>query len=214
MIKIFVVEDHKLIVDGLALQFEYEADFELVGFALNGESALEQIPQLDIDLIILDVHLPDITGVEVCKAIIKSNPDAKIMALSMLQDLAMVKRMLQAGAKGYVVKNAGKDEVSLAIRTIYEDNKFISKEINEALMNDLYGQKSNHQDSTHPKLSRREKEVMSLILSEMTSQEIAKHLFISLNTVESHRKNMLSKLGVRNTVGLVKTVLNYGLLND
>lgn len=214
MIHVFIVDDHKMVIDGMQLLLKDEQDIVVVGTALNGEDGIKQIPKTKADVILLDINMPGINGIETCKELLKINPDLKIIAISMHKESSLIKLMLSNGAKGYVLKNAGQDEVIDAIKTVYEGKMYLDDTVNEIVLNSVANNGSEKSVNPFPKLSRREKDVLNLILEEYTTQEIADKLFISFGTVETHRRNMLIKTGARNTAGLVRIALEYELVKS
>ncbi|MDD3459225.1 MAG: response regulator transcription factor [Weeksellaceae bacterium] len=212
-IKVFIVDDHKMVIEGLQMLLQKQEGIAIVGYALSGEEALKNIPDLNPDVVLMDVNMPDMNGFEACKNIIEICPDIKVIAISMHKELSLIKLMLGNGAKGYVLKNAGQDEVLDAIKTVYSGKTYLDDEVNEIIINSMTKHSKQKTTSPFPKLSRREKDVLKLIINEYTTQEIADKLFISFGTVETHRRNMLIKTGARNTVGLVKFALEYNLLD-
>jgi len=200
MIQVFIIDDHKMVIEGMQLLLQHENDIKVIGTALSGEEGLEAVANTDVDVILLDINMPGINGIDTCKELLKIKPQLKIIAISMHKESSLIKLMLSSGAKGYVLKNAGQDEVIEAIKTVHD-----------IVVNSVASNSNNKLNSPFPSLSRREKEVLKLILDEHTTQEIAEKLFISFGTVETHRRNMLIKTGVRNTAGLVRTALEYEL---
>lgn len=211
-INILIADDHQIVIDGIQLMLSTEPDLECIAHANNGLEVLEKLKHLKIDLIILDINMPELNGVEACKKIKADFPEVKILALSMLKEASLIKLMLKNGANGYLLKNAGKDEVLEAIRSIHSGKKHYSPEVSEIIMASLSGETRKKESSPFPQLSRREKQVLKLIVEEFTTSEIAEKLFISFGTVETHRRNLLLKLGARNTAGLVRTALEYELI--
>ena len=211
-IKILIADDHQIVIDGIQLMLSTEPDLECIAQANDGLEVLEKLKQVNIDLVILDINMPNLNGVETCKKIKSEFPDIKVLALSMLKEASLIKLMLKNGANGYLLKNAGKDEVLEAIRNIHSGQKHFSQEVSEIIMTSLSGGSKKKSASPFPQLSRREKQVLTLIVEEYTTSEIAEKLFISFGTVETHRRNLLLKLGARNTAGLVRTALEYELL--
>ena len=210
--RIMIVDDHQVVIDGIKLMIEDEKNLECVAEAGTGKQAFELITQHEIDLVLLDINLPDISGIEICKRLTKEHPGIKILALTMYDKGSFIQQMFKSGASGYILKNAGKGELLTAIRTINSGETYVSQQVSQALMNSLLKKDKSRNDFI-PELTRREKEVLKLIAEEYTTQEISKSLFISLNTVETHRKNLLSKFGVRNSVGLVRVAIEKGLLD-
>lgn len=211
MIHVFIVDDHKMVIDGMQLLLKDEKDITVVGTALNGEESITEIPKQKVDVVLLDINMPGINGIETCKQLLKDNPDLKIVAISMHKESSLIKLMLNNGAKGYVLKNAGQDEVIDAIKTVHQGKMYLDDTVNEIVLNSVLKNGTEKITSPFPTLSRREKDVLKLILEECTTQEIADKLFISFGTVETHRRNMLIKTGARNTAGLVRTALEYNL---
>lgn len=212
MINILLADDHKLVIDGIRLMLENEVDLQCIAEANNGQEVLIILEKEAVDVILLDINMPILNGLEAMKKIRQQFPAVKVLALSMLQEVALIKKMIKNGADGYLLKNAGKEEVIHAIREVQQGRKYYSSEVSAIIMDSLSERKKQIAKSPFPKLSRREKQVMQLIIDEYTTQEIADKLFISIGTVETHRRNMLIKLGARNSIGLVRICLEYGLL--
>lgn len=212
-IRILVADDHQLVIDGIKLMLSSEPDLVFVAEANNGKEVLKMLKKHPVDVVILDINMPEMNGVEACKIITEKFPDTRVLALSMLKEASLIKLMLKNGAQGYLLKNAGKAEVIDAIRRIFKGEKYYSEEIFDIIMNSLSGEQAKKEENPFPQISRREKQVLQLIVEEYTTSEIAEKLFISFGTVETHRRNLLIKLGARNTAGLVRTALEYELLN-
>ena len=212
MINVYIIDDHQMVIEGFKLLLQNETDIKVVGFELDAKKALKKLPKINPDVILLDINMPGCNGIDACKEIVKLGIKAKVIAITMHKEGSLIRQMLNNGAKGYVLKNAGKTELINAIKDVNAGKTFLdetSKEIVFSMMtNDKKIQESS---SLFPKLSRREKEVLRLILDEHTTQEIADKLFISFGTVETHRRNMLIKTGTRNTAGLVKLAVEYSL---
>ncbi|MCV6628394.1 MAG: response regulator transcription factor [Flavobacteriaceae bacterium] len=211
MISVYIVDDHKLVIDGLSLLLQDEKDIEVIGYSLNAEEALEKISPAKVDVVLLDINLPRMNGIDCCKKLLKKHPELKIIAISMHKENSLIKLMLQNGAKGYVLKNAGKEEVVAAIEAVYQNQTYLGKAVNEIVLQNVFQKKKEEKSHPFPAISRREKDVLNCILDEFTTQEIADKLCISFGTVETHRRNMLIKTGARNTAGLVKIALEYEL---
>lgn len=211
MIHVFIVDDHKMVIDGMKLLLKDEPSITVVGTALNGEDGLAKIPQQHVDVVLLDINMPGMNGIDTCKKLLSELPEIKVVAISMHKESSLIKLMLNNGAKGYVLKNAGQDEVIDAIKTVHEGKMYLDDTVNEIVLNSVLKNGNEKVKSPFPTLSRREKDVLRLILDECTTQEIADKLFISFGTVETHRRNMLIKTGARNTAGLVRTAIEYDL---
>ena len=213
MIRILIVDDHKMFVQGLEEILSREEDIEIVHRCFEGKEVFNMALLDKIDIILLDINLPDISGIEVCQRILKMKENVKILVLSMHDEESYITEVLKSGALGYVLKNTGRKELITAIRTVSTGRTYFSEAITTTIMNSLMNsnKKAKPIEKQKPKITRREKEVLDLILEENTNQEIAGKLFISLKTVEAHRSNLLSKLNARNTAGLVKKALELEL---
>lgn len=216
MINILIADDHTMFVDGIESILKAEADLFVSGRCFDGPSVIEFLKNNPVDLVLLDVNLPHMSGIEVCKELKANFPEVKVLAISMFNEESFVSEILNHGAKGYILKNTGRDELLKAIRTVGAGESFFSNDVTETIMKSLMNQRkaSSKSNTFFPKLSRREKEVLKLIAQEFTTQEIADNLFISLKTVESHRSSLLSKLNARNSVGLVRIALENNLLEN
>ena len=183
----------------------------VIGEATNGTEAISYIEGREVDIILLDLNMPEMNGIDACKAIKKIKPDCKIIILSMISESKMVQKLMNYGASGYLLKNSGQDELIYAITQVHAGHNHFDQEILDMM---LYPEKHKpvKDENLHPSLSRREKEILQLIIEECTTAEIAEKLFISFGTVESHRRNMISKLGVRNTARLVSAAYRYGIV--
>lgn len=214
MIKILIADDHTMFVDGIASILKLESDMEVVATASTGVEIFQIIDNQDIDLILLDVNLPDTTGIEVSKRLNQERPDLKILVISMFNQESYVTEILKYGALGYILKNTDKTELLKAIRMVYSGKSYFSKKVTDTIVQSLMKNQESQPSSKGfiPKISRREQEVLALIAEEYTTQEIADKLFINNKTVESHRRSLLVKFGARNSVGLIRTALEKGLL--
>lgn len=216
MIRILIADDHKMFVDGIESILNTEEDISVVDRCFDGKSVFNILKEKEIDVILLDVNLPEMNGIEVCQKMNKEKSKVKVLALSMFNEESYVTEILKHGASGYILKNTGRVELLNAIRSIYEGKTYFSKDVTQTIMKGLV--KTNKPKSKNsnflPKISRREKEVLHLIVKEFTTQEIANELYISLKTVESHRSSLLSKLNARNTAGLVRIALENKLLEE
>jgi len=210
-VKILLADDHKLVLEGLKLMIESFDNFEVVGEVYNGQDAIDYLNNNKVDVILLDLNMPILNGIDATKKIKDKNPEQKIIILSMLSDIKLIKKLIKIGADGYLLKNSGQQEIINAINDVMADRTHYDQRIMEMILKSGNDQKT--KTNYLPSLSRREKEILGLIIKEHTTNEIAEKLFISSGTVESHRRNMISKLGVRNTAGLVSMAYEYGLLD-
>lgn len=199
-------------LDGLRLMLEDAPDMICVGTASDGRKALGLLAALEADVLLLDINHTGMKGVTTCRAVHTRHPGVRILVLSMLQEARVIRLMLRNGASGYLLKSAGREEVLEAIRRIRNGQNYYSREVSEAVMDSLCQAPPRGQTSFLPELTCREKEVLRLIVDEHTTAEIAERLGIKFGTVETHRRNLLIKLGARNTAGLVRNCLEYGLL--
>ena len=213
MVKIMIADDHAMFAEGVESLLSSEPDFTLCGKANNAAEVLRQVEASAPDVLLLDINLPDQSGLEVCRQIRQKWPDVKIMALTMFNDESYISAMLNMGAQGYLLKNTGKVELSNAIRTLAAGKTYFCQEATDTVMRSLMRERTASTVKEAPKISRREKEVLRLIVDERTTQEIAADLFISEKTVESHRAALLAKMSARNTAGLVKAALFWKLID-
>jgi len=203
MITIMIADDHQLFIDGIRSALESIQDFEVVGEALNGYQVLEQLEAgLLPDLILMDINMPKLDGLDSTRQVSKKYPDIKIIALSQYDEKRFVKRMVKNGASGYLLKDAGKDQIEKAIRKVIEGERYFCERLSIRMVEQEI--KEENTSNLFPKLSVRELEVLHLICKDFSSQEISEKLFISFHTVESHRANLMQKAGVKKTAGLVR----------
>ncbi len=210
MIKVAICDDHNMVLRGIETMLEDTESITITATYSLGKQLLEDIEGNVPNVLLLDINLPDSNGLDICKELTKKYPDLSIIALSNYSETGFIKNMLRNGANGYLLKNTDKQDLILAITTVNKGETYLPRNIQDILLNDSIGNPS--QVSFIPKLTRREKEVLNLISNEHTNQEIAELLFISTKTVESHRNNLIQKLGVRNTAGLIRVALEKGLL--
>lgn len=210
-VKILIVDDHTMFLDGITEILRNTELYDVVGTASNGTDALEIISQASVNLVITDLRMKNMDGNELSKILNLKYPDIKILVVSMHNDYSLISQLLKNGVSGYILKNTGKEELLEAIHDVTHGKTYFSEEVKSNFINSkVVGLKSNEENIP---LTKREKEVLQLIALEHTTNEMAEKLFISLNTVETHRKNILRKLKVRNSVGIVKKAIELGLLN-
>lgn len=207
----YIADDHQVLLDGLYTLLAAADDLEVVGTGQNGQEVLQFLRDHPVDVVLLDINMPVLNGIETCKILHKDYPQVRVLALSMYEKASFIQQMLKNGASGYILKNTGQDELVEAIRTVHRGEQYLSKVVSDTLMQSMLGRPATSRQYI-PEMTRREKEILLLIAKEFTTQEISEQLHISLNTVETHRKNLLSKFGVRNSVGLIKIALERGLL--
>ena len=202
-IKVFVVDDHYMVIEGIRSLLESEKDIEWMGHATNGASCLTFLKQQLPDIILMDVNLPDINGIELCKKVKQLYPSVFILGLSTFNQQPVISNMLENGASGYVLKNATREELLEAAKTIITGNQYLSFEVAVSL-------RKTHQGA--PIITRREKEILLLVAEGLTNAEIAAKLFISIPTVNTHRKSLLSKFNVNNTASLIRQAAKQDLI--
>ena len=212
MLTIAITDDHQMVMQGIETMLRYEPDMVISHKYNTVASTLEGLSNQQPDILLLDINLPDGNGIDLCKKLNGLYPQLKIIALSSFSEIAFVKRILSNGASGYLLKNTSKEELIVAFKTVLEGQQYLQPDIQKKLLQNSLGQKK--AASFIPKLTRREKEVLTAISEEFTTQEIADKLCISTKTVETHRMNLISKLGARNSVGLVKNAIEKGLLKN
>lgn len=208
-IKIIIADDHDVIIDGLTALLSTEKNLQIVGRANNGKQLLEIIKNKPVDLIILDIEMPEMNGVEVTEKLKTIYPQLKILVLTMYNSPDFIANLLRHGVDGYILKNSRKNDLLQAINSVVSGRPFYAPEVTEIMMDSFRQGQSNKEDT--PELTQREIEIVRLIAEEYTSREIGEKLFISFHTVERHRKNIIAKLGVKNVAGLVKYALKNGL---
>lgn len=210
MIKVLLADDHEVLLDGLQLLLSEEPDIECVGTVHDGRAVLRFVQNQPVDVILMDINMPHLNGIETCKAVLKSNPEIKVLALTMFNKGSFIQQMLKAGAKGYLLKNTQKEELVKSIKTVHAGSTYLGEGASAVLMDSLMNKSA--PTAFIPELTRREQQVLQLIACEFTTAEISEQLHISLHTVETHRRHLLSKLGARNSVGLVRIAFEKGLL--
>lgn len=215
-VNILLVDDHKIIRDGIKSMLENGHGYQVVAEAESGEEALQilETQDLSIDIVIMDINMPGIDGIETTRRIKEKFPGVKILALTMMKEDEHVRQMIQAGASGYILKNSGNEELVDAIEQIMKGKHYFSSDATYSIMMDLVesgGKKKQTAEAAN--LTDRELEVLQLITEEFTNQEIADKLSISVRTVDAHRRNLLQKTGARNTAGLVRFALENNIIN-
>lgn len=213
MIKVYIVEDHEMYLEGLSLLLARESDLVVSGTSKDGMSFLEKLPLLDDDLFLLDLHLPDVEPEEFIQRVRATKPGNKIILLTLMRGTRYIHKLLKYNIQGYILKSAPVEQLLSAIRTIHKDGTYFSDDIDIRIKEDdvrntviIEGKRVDEI------LTKRELEIMKLVCKEYSNAEIAEKLFLSIGTVETHRKRIIAKLGVNNTVGLVKFALKNGLV--
>ena len=214
-IRVLVVDDHDIVRYGICSVLKSSADIEVVGEASNGVIAVQKYNELTPDVILLDISMPEMNGIETTRNIIKNHADARILILTMHLNEEYLNQVLSAGASGYILKNTDIGEMLNAIRSVAEGKQIFSAPIS-SIMTEKYVRSAQYKhddgDSNTPNLTKRETEILQKIADGKTSQEIAEVLFISPRTVDTHRANLIQKLGVKNSAGLVRYAIENQLV--
>jgi len=213
-IRLLLVDDHDVVRTGLRMLLEGQPDIDIVGEADTGQKALAMARELQPDVIVMDITLPDISGIEVTRRLNSAHPDISVVALTIHDDEQYFFEMLQAGASGYVPKRAAPEDLITAIRTAYADEVYIFPSLAKLLVADFVGQKSVDTESQPAEiLTPREQEVLELLAEDHTNEEIAAILVISKHTVARHRENLMRKLNLHNRSELVKYAIRKGIIS-
>ena len=209
-ISIAITDDHELVLQGIKSMLSDSEEVSVVATYNNAHQTKENIQKSKPEVLLLDINLPDINGIDLSKDLLKKQPGLKIIALTNFEDLSFVRQMLKNGVHGYLLKNTDKVELISAIKAVFTGEIYLQKDVQQRLI--LKDSKSNSNNGLIPKLTRREQEVLEAIAAELTTREISKKLFISPKTVETHRMNLMSKLGAKNSVGMIRVALEKELL--
>jgi DNA-binding NarL/FixJ family response regulator len=203
-VRIFITDDHYMIVEGIRSLFQHDADVEWMGHAMTAQSCLAFLTANRPDVILMDINLPDKSGIDLCAEVKSKYPDIHVIGLSSFNQQTFIQKMMDNGASGYVLKNATKEELKEAIDAVMSGEQFLSGEAASTM--------KKNEDARIPVLTRREKEVLALIAEGLTNHEIGEKLFISTTTVDTHRKNLLTKFEAKNTATLIRMAAQYALI--
>ncbi len=210
-IKLLVADDHQLFREGLVNLLSGSNDVEIVGQAQDGNEAIQKAKELKPDVILMDIGMPGVNGIDATKELKNSLPSAKVIALSMHSDKQFINGMLEAGASGYMLKNSTYNQVIEAITTVNAGNKYLSGEVADIVIHDYLGKKKAGEDE-QVILSERESEILLMFAEGFTTREISDKLFISVKTVGTHKQKILEKLNLHNTADIVKYAIKKGLI--
>ncbi len=213
MIRVLIADDHEMFVDGIVSILQDARDIEVTGWCYRGREVLETLMMRPADVLLLDLNLPDCPGLEVARRVLHSLDGVRIIALTMHNEPSYILQALQLGVHSYILKDSGKRELLTAIRTVNEGGQYISPEVSRIIHEHKRDRMRLRRSKDSPWISRRERQVLELIVKEHTTQEIAEKLSITLKTVETHRRNLMTKLNVRNIAGLVRKALEKGLID-
>ncbi|EJG03485.1 response regulator transcription factor [Flavobacterium sp. F52] len=210
-VNLLIADDHTMFLQGITALLEQEPNITVIDKAINGIEALEIVKKGVVDFVILDISMPEMDGIELSKILKKQYPNVKILIVSTHSNVMVISRLIRIGVNGYLLKNAEKVELLKAINTIASGENYFAEELEEKHLSN--SSRIEKQVSNLTELSSREKEILVLIAHEYNTAEIAEKTFISLNTVNTHRRNLLSKLNAKNTAGLVKYAVENGLVD-
>ncbi|MBL0357151.1 MAG: response regulator transcription factor [Chitinophagaceae bacterium] len=203
-ITVFIVDDHYMVIEGIRTLLHGEKDIELIGHAANASSCLSFLQSNQPDVILMDISMPDKSGVDLCKEVRSAYPSVFVIGLSTFNQFTFIDAMMENGASGYLLKNADKEEIIEAIHTVAKGKTYLSDEAASTLKN------AAHEDS--PVLTRRENEVLRLIAEGLSNPKIAEKLFLSLSTVDTHRKSLMRKLNIKNTALLIRYAMENNII--
>ncbi len=205
MTKLFIVDDHSIVIEGILSLLQNSPDIFVCGTAKTAADCIQFLENNPIDVILMDINLPDMNGVELCKKVKNDFPEIKILALSTFNQISYINKMMVNGASGYLLKNITKAELTDAIKTVIDGQNYYSNEVSEIL-------KVAKTKGETPVLTKRETDILKLVVEGLTNPQIGEKLFISTDTVDSHRKNLHTKLNVNNTALLVRYSIENGLV--
>lgn len=209
--RLLLVDDHQLILDSLQSLFGSIPNVEIVGKVNDSRQVLNRLTLTPADIIVCDLHMPYVSGIELAMQLRQSHPHIKVLLLTMAEDTRTIREAIRIGAAGYMLKRSGRDELEKAIVALTQGKRYFSNDILELLADEDEAQVPDH--TPLATLTDREMDVLRLIADENQTQQIAQKLFISVPTVETHRRHLMQKLGVKSVVGMVKFAMRYGLVS-
>jgi len=215
-IRILIVDDHQIVRDGLKNYMESDLEIEIIGEAADGAEAYGKIYDLKPDVLLTDISMEGMNGIELSTKVRNDYPEIKVLVLSMLNEHQYIKSMLDVGVHGYLLKTSGEEEIKKAITTVYSGETYYSNEVTQIVMQSMTkraNKKKVHFAESMP-LTEREEEVLKLIVAQYSNPEIAEKLFISPRTVDAHKRNLLEKTGAKNVAGLVLYALDNDMVDD
>lgn len=210
-IKILIVDDHKIVREGLRTLLDKQTGMKVVGEAANGSTAVKQALELSPDIVIMDITMPDLNGIEATRRIIAKNPKIKVIALSMHSDRRFMVETLKNGASGYLLKDSAFDELAFAIKTVMKNQTYLSSQIADLVLKDYINQLNKKEPSAYSLLTPREREVLQMLAEGHTTKQISARMHVSVKTVETHRKQIMDKLNIHNIAGLTKYAIREGI---
>ena len=214
-IKIHLADDHQVLIDGLTNLLQTVPNFEVTGSSLDGTTVYQDVLADNADVLILDISMPKKDGIETLKEFNEKQSSCKVIILSSYDDLKIIKEVMKLGAKAYLTKNCAGENIIEAVEAVYHGQEYFSDAVREKIFHTFMDNPKLNQNTAieNPLLSPREIEIITLIALEYSGKEISEKLFISSHTVETHRKNIMKKLNIKSTIGLVKYALKNNLIN-
>jgi len=209
-IRIIIADDHAVVAEGLKHVVEAQPDMQVVSLAVDGREAVRQARDLQPDVVLMDLSMPELNGADATRAILERDPKCRVIVLSMYSEREYVRRALKAGAAGYVVKRSAAKEVVDAIRAVHAGQRYLSPRVADVVLDDYAGDGA---DDLLAKLSQREREVLQLLAEGHTGAQIAERLSLSQKTVETYRARLVEKLGIRDVAGLVRFAIQRGIVS-
>lgn len=209
--KILIADDHQIVREGLISLINKQQNMEIIGEAEDGRNAVKLVKELKPDVVVMDISMPDLNGIEATKQILAENPDVKIIGLSIHSDRRFITRMLTAGAKGYLLKDCAFDELALAINSVQQDKFYLSPQITGVVVENILQSETSQESPKLLLLSSREREVLQMLAEGKSTKQIANDLHLSVKTIETHRQNVMNKLEIRNIATLIKFAIREGL---
>lgn len=210
-VRLLIVDDHQMLIDGIKALLKNEKQFEVVGECTKSPEAIKMVEELKPDVLLTDINMPDMSGIELTRLLKPNHPDLKVLVLSMFNEKGMITEMLNAGVSGYILKNTGRQELIDALNKIVSGGMYFSDEVAVEMMKSIANPVP-PKAASEAILTTREKEIVQLIAKEYNNAKIADTLFISERTVETHRKNILRKTGTHSVLGLVKFAMEHGIV--
>lgn len=213
MIKVLITDDHEMIRKGIGSLLSDEENVKVVGTACDGSEAVDFCENNEVDVVLMDLQMPVMSGVEATKVITSKHPNTKVLAVTINEETSFIMEVLQAGATGYILKHSPRTEIVGAIEAVANGKKHFSSEVIKKMSSEFTsGNSGNERDPSEVRMTKKEQLVLNLLVREKSNQEIAEELECSIRTVDTHKRNIIRKLGVRNVVGLIKYALKNNLV--
>jgi len=210
-VKIILADDHRIMREGLRALLEKQSGMEVIAEAEDGRTTVDLAHELKPDVVVIDISMPDLNGIDATRQIISASPHIKVIALSMHSDRKFVREMLTAGASGYLLKDSAFEELGAALAAVINNQTYLSPKIADTVVRDYLGKIDTTESKTSPTLTHREREVLQLLAEGRTTKEIASKLCVSIKTIETHRKQIMEKVGLKSVAELTKYAIREGL---